>query len=224
MKHLITTHGTRTTWLGFGLLSVALVVASWRGWVPMTMTEVLAFISGVVTVWLVVKENIWNWPIGILNSAFFVAVFWNARLFADMGLQAVYIVLGILGWYWWLKGGKNRTALTITRTSWSTWAVLATLTTLSTYGATLYLRSVNDAAPFWDALTTVLSLVAQYLLTKKKIENWLVWITADVIYIALYFYKDLYLTSGLYIIFLLMCVAGWRAWKKTALKGDGSYD
>lgn len=224
MKHLISTHGTRVPWLGFGLLSVALVVASWRGWVPMTMTEVLAFISGVVTVWLVVKENIWNWPIGILNSAFFVAVFWNARLFADMGLQVVYIVLGILGWYWWLKGGKNRTALTISRTSWLTWAVLATLTTLTTYGATIYLRSVNDAAPFWDALTTVLSLVAQYLLTKKKIENWLVWITADVIYIALYFYKDLYLTSGLYIIFLLMCVAGWRAWKKTALKGDGSHD
>jgi len=86
--------------------------------------------------------------------------------------------------------------------------VLSAIGAASTAGLTLYLRSVHDAAPFWDALTTVLSVIAQYLQTKKVVESWHVWITADVFYIGLYLYKSLALTALLYLIFLIMCIIG----------------
>jgi nicotinamide mononucleotide transporter len=197
------------------LVSLGLLVAAGQQWLPMTLTEVLGFITGAACVWLTVKENVWNWPVGIANSVFFIILFFNARLFADMALQVVYVVLGFLGWYWWLRGGKNKTELPISRASFARLAVLAASVAAGTWGLTLYLRSINDAAPFLDALTTTLSLAAQFLLTRKHIENWLVWITADVIYIGLYAYKSLYLTSILYIIFLTMCVIGLRAWRAT---------
>lgn len=202
-------------WTSFLAVSVALTWAAWRQLLPMTLTEVLAFISGVLCVWLTVKENIWNWPIGILNSAFFAWLFWNSRLFADMSLQGVYIVLGILGWYWWLRGGTGRTALRVSRAGWRTWLMLGGFTVVATWGMTVYLRHVQDAAPFLDAFTTVLSLDAQYLLTKKLLENWYFWITADLIYIGLYNVKHLHLTSVLYVIFLLMCLVGVREWRAT---------
>lgn len=197
------------------LLSLGLIITSLKGWVPLSMTETLAFITGGITVWLTVKENIWNWPIGIANSAFFVILFLEAKLYADMALQVVYIILGFLGWYWWLFGGKNKAKLTIEKTPITTAIILGVVGILGTIGATYYLRSIGDSAPFLDGLTTVLSLIAQYLLTKKYLENWYVWITADVIYIGLYAYKHLYLTSILYAIFLVMCIIGFNEWRAT---------
>jgi len=197
------------------LVSLGLVIASYYHIAPLDMTEVFGFISGGLCVWLTVKENIWNWPIGIANNVFFIVLFWNSHLYADMGLQIVYIVLSVLGWYWWLKGGKGKTELPVSRASVRTLAVLTVLGVVCTYGMMLYLRTISDTAPFLDALTTVMSLIAQYLLTKKYIENWFVWLSADVIYIGLYIYKGLYLTGILYALFFLMCIAGYRAWKKS---------
>jgi nicotinamide mononucleotide transporter len=195
--------------------SVALVAGSWFKWFPISETEALAFITGGVCVWLTVKENIWNWPIGIANSAFFTVLFLHAGLYADTGLQVVYIILGFLGWYWWLYGGKDRSELPIARTNWRTGMVLAFFAVVSVWGMTVYLRTINDTAPFLDALTTVVSLAAQYLLTKKLLENWHLWIAVDVLYVGLYAYKDLYLTSVLYFIFLCMAIAGLKEWKRT---------
>jgi nicotinamide mononucleotide transporter len=143
-----------------------------------------------------------------------VALFLRARLFADMGLQVIYIVLGVLGWYWWLRGGVQRRALHVGHASGATWLVLGVLVTASTAGLTLFLRSVGDIAPFLDALTTTLSLAAQYLLTRKALENWYVWIAADIIYIGLYFAKGLPLTAILYVLLLTLCLAGLRQWRQ----------
>jgi nicotinamide mononucleotide transporter len=160
-----------------------------------------------------VKQNIWSWPIGIANSAFFLALFFSARLFADMGLQVIYIVLGFLGWYWWLRGGEDRTTLRVSHATPVTLLALGLLGAVATAGLTVFLRSIGDAAPFLDALTTVLSLVAQYMLTRKLIENWYVWIAADIIYIGLYSSRGLYLTAALYALFLALCVMGLRGWR-----------
>jgi nicotinamide mononucleotide transporter len=141
-------------------------------------------------------------------------LFLNARLFADSGLQVIYIILGFLGWYWWLYGGEQKTKLKIVNVNSTTVVVLAIITVICTWPLTIYLRSIQDVAPFWDALTTVMSLVAQYLLTKKIMENWYVWISVDVIYILLYGYKNLYLTAFLYLIFLFMCIRGVVEWKQ----------
>lgn len=193
--------------------SAALLLGAWTGALPLGLTETLGFVTGAVGVWLTVKQNIWSWPIGIANSTFFLALFFGARLFADMGLQVIYIILGFLGWYWWLRGGDNRTTLRVSRATPATLIVLGLLGAVATAGLTVFLRSIGDAAPFLDALTTVLSLIAQYMLTRKLVENWYVWITADIIYIGLYCSRGLYLTAALYALFLVLCVMGLRGWR-----------
>ncbi|OJW06569.1 MAG: hypothetical protein BGO39_00565 [Chloroflexi bacterium 54-19] len=196
------------------MASVILVAGALLNIFPYSLTEALGFITGAICVWLTVKQNIWNWPIGIANNLFYIVLFFEARLFADMSLQVVYVVLGGLGWYWWLHGGENRTRLLVAKTGLPHAGVLAAITIVATTGLTIFLQSVNDSAPFLDALTTVLSLVAQYMLTRKLLENWYVWISVDVVYIGLYISRGLFLTGFLYAIFLTMCIVGLNQWRK----------
>jgi nicotinamide mononucleotide transporter len=205
----------RTGYLLGTCLSLALIVGAASHRLPLDLTEVLGFVSGAWCVWLTVKENIWNWPIGLLNSAFFLVLFLRAHLFADSSLQVVYLVLGVLGWYWWLRGGDGQSTLPITRTSVRAALILTGVLIIATMAMTVVLQRIDDAAPFLDALTTVLSLIAQYMLTRKLLENWLVWLTADAIYVGLYIAKGLPLTAILYAIFFAMCVAGLRRWRAT---------
>jgi nicotinamide mononucleotide transporter len=177
-----------------------------------TWLEVVSFVTGALCVWLTVKANVWNFPISLLNVAAFLFVFFNARLFADAGLQVVYFILTIHGWYLWLWGGKDRSRLSISRVGPAEAGIVAAAGLCLTVGLTIYLRTVNDAAPFLDALTTSLSLCAQYLLNRKYVENWLCWIAADLIYIPLYYHKNLYLTSLLYGVFLCMATMGLLHW------------
>lgn len=186
--------------------------------IPFTVIETLGFITGAATVWLTVRQNIWCWPIGIANNIFFIFLFFSSRLYADMGLQVIYIGLSALGWYWWVRGGKNKTQLTVSRISLRHGLLLLFATIIGTYVMKEYLESINDAAPFLDALTTVLSLVAQYLLTRKFLENWYVWMTADILYIYLYITRELYLTGILYILFFIMCIIGMTAWRQSMQK------
>jgi nicotinamide mononucleotide transporter len=204
---------------GVLLGSVALIAGAWSGALPLGLVETFGFVTGAACVWLVVKEHIWNFPLGIANNIFFVALFFGARLYADMALQLVYIVLGVLGWYWWLRGGVGRTELRVTRATPATLLALAAIAAVATAGLTLFLRSVGDAAPFLDALTTTLSLAAQYLLTRKLLENWYVWIAADIIYIGLYIARDLHLTAALYALFLGLCLLGLRRWRRSLTDG-----
>jgi len=179
------------------------------------MIETLGFLSGVVCVWLIVEENVWNWPVGIANNVFYVVVFWRARLFADMSLQFVYIALGVLGLYRWVRGSRGEKALTISRITKSSALLTALFAGACITCLTIYLRRVQDAAPFLDACTAVLSICAQYLLTKKILENWWLWILTDSISVGLYLYKSLTLTALLYLIFLTMCITGLIQWRRT---------
>lgn len=186
------------------------------GW-TLTWTEVLGFATGALCVWLVLRRNIWNFPVGIANNIFFIFLFVGAGLYADAGLQVVYIGLGLLGWYWWLRGGPDHTALTVRRAP--RWIWPAAITAIAAGTLTLHWLLTNhtdSTVAGWDALTTSMSLVAQLMLNRKWIENWIVWIAADVIYIGLYAVKGLYLTSILYAVFLGLCVAGLRTWSAAA--------
>jgi nicotinamide mononucleotide transporter len=183
--------------------------------VPLGLTEVLGFVTGAWCVWLLVEENIWNWPIGIANNAFYVVVFWRARLFADMSLQVVYIVLSIIGWYLWLHGGSGHGRLSVQRTRWREGTLIAVAVVVMTVAGTAFLRTVRDSAPFLDSLTTSISLAAQYMLTRKLIENWHLWIGVDVIYVGLYASRALPLTAVLYAIFLTMCIVGLLEWRRS---------
>lgn len=199
----------------FTIASLTLLAGSWWQVIPFTLTEDLGFITGALSVWLTVVENIWNFPIGIANDVFFFVLFWQAGLFADMGLQVIYVLLGFQGWYLWLRGGKNETALKVSSVSPLELLILPLITIVATTGLTFYLQTMRDSASFLDALTTVLSLVAQYMLNKKFLESWYFWILADLIYIPLYVYERLYLTSVVYVVFLMMCLFGVRAWLRS---------
>lgn len=199
-------------WLLMGGVSALMITATAVGWWQLAWTEVLGFVTGGVCVWLVVREHVWNWPVGLANNVFFFALFAQSRLFADMALQVVYLGLGVWGWAHWLFGGADRTELPISRATRAEWLALAIFLPAGTWGLRALLLVVNGAAPFFDALTTILSLCAQYLLCQKRLENWFFWIAADVIYIPLYFSRGLALTAVLYMVFLAMCCIGLRAW------------
>jgi nicotinamide mononucleotide transporter len=188
----------------------------------MTWAEILGFITGAASVLLAVRESAWNWPVGIANNIFFLILFWKAKLYADAALQIVYVVISIFGWWNWARGGVGHSQLHISRTSKRSVIFLAVVTVMATALLTGLLHRFTDSAvPLWDGLTTALSLTAQYMLSRKLLENWWVWMTADVIYVALYSYKSLYLTGILYAVFFAMCVAGYTGWRKS-LSADGT--
>jgi nicotinamide mononucleotide transporter len=181
----------------------------------MSAVEIAGFVTGALAVWLAVKQSPWTWPVGIANAIFFFVLFWRARLYGDMALQLLFFALCVLGWYRWLFGGAGHTELHVSRLSARGAIGYTTAGIIATAAFAPYLRSVGDAAPGLDALTTVMSVEAQYLMTKKIFEHWYVWIAADVLYVWLYAGRQLYLTSVLYVIFLIMCVVGLAEWRRT---------
>lgn len=193
-------------------VSSMMIVASVFGVWPLGLTEVLGFATGGVCVWLVVREHIWNWPLGLANNAVFFVLFHHAGLFADMGLQVIYFALGACGWWNWKSGSRDGFELKISRITRREKVGLPIFILLGTWGLRELLIAVSGAAPFWDSLTTVLSLAAQYLLCQKRLENWFLWIAADLIYVPLYYSRDLPLIALLYAVFLVMCLYGMRQW------------
>jgi len=192
---------------------VTAVVSAWMVMLGRaTWLEAFSFVTGALCVWLTVKENVWNFPISLANVVAFFFVFARARLFADAGLQAVYFFLTLQGWYLWLYGGVGKTELHISRASKTELAWVCVAGAIMTAGLTIYLRRIEDTLPFWDALTTAISLCAQWLLNRKHLENWHFWIAVDVLYVPMYGYKNLYLTAGLYAVFLVMAIMGLREW------------
>ncbi len=185
------------------------------GQTPTTWVEVFAFLTGALCVWLVAKQHVANWAIGIVNAALFLALFNRAGLFADSALQVVYIALGAYGWWAWLHADhRHRIDLPVSRTTPAQWATLAALGIAGTALLTGYLdHHTSSVVPFWDALTTALSLLATWGQTRKKVESWWIWISADLVYVPLYGYKDLWLTAVLYVGFLALCVKGLREWR-----------
>ncbi|WP_433793145.1 nicotinamide riboside transporter PnuC [Actinoplanes sp. CA-252034] len=193
-------------WLNSPALVAFGVATSWA--------EVLGFLTGLVNVGLLVRRHILNWPVGVLNVLLLMLVFWSAGLYADAGLQIVYVVLGCYGWWAWLYGGADRTRLVVRSTTRAEWLGLAAAGVLLTAGLWLFLdRLTGSTVPLADALTTALSLLATYGQTRKLVESWWIWIVADVIYIPLYGYKGLWLTAILYVAFMILCVLGLRSWR-----------
>lgn len=181
---------------------------------PTSIAELVGFVLGVATVWLVAKNNIWTFPVGIIQAAFFFVLFLEARLYTDTYLQVFFIVVQFIGWAAWLKAGPNRTKLEVGRTPPWLGLILALIVGVFIYAMVPVLHKAHGAYPVADSTTTGLSVAAQLLLTWKFIENWYLWIVADIIYIPVYFLKHLYFTSILYIIFMAICIIGLRHWRR----------
>jgi nicotinamide mononucleotide transporter len=182
--------------------------------------EIFAAVVGALSVWLSVRQNILSWPTAIVNVVLYTIVFYQAKLYADMGLQVVYAILSIYGWYEWLYGGEGHTTLHVSRTSPS----LALRLALIAVGGAVFLgtllhRTTDAALPYMDSALTSASLVAQWMMTRKKLENWLVWITVDVLYVGMFVYKHLYITAALYTVFLGLAVRGYIDWRRSMTSG-----
>ncbi|WP_432544529.1 nicotinamide riboside transporter PnuC [Kineococcus sp. SYSU DK002] len=182
---------------------------------PTTWAEVLGFVTGAVCVWFVARQNVWNWPLGIANNLLWIVLFASVGLYADSGLQVVYVVLAVWGWYQWLRGGDSRSGLVVTRTTARQWRGLLVAGAVGGAGLVLYLdHFTGSTVPLADAATTTLSLLATWGQCRKKVESWWLWITADVVYVPLYLHKGLTLTAVLYVGFLVLCVKGLLAWRR----------
>jgi len=184
------------------------------------LLELLAVLFGIVSVWLSTREHIASWPTAIVNVSLYFVVFREARLYADMGLQVFYFGLSWYGWYQWKFGGTGRTELPVSRT---TARVAATLVPIGLAGAGalgLILSRTTDASlPWVDSAVSVTSLLAQWMMTRKLLETWLVWIAVDVVYVGMFLYKELFLTAGLYAAFLLLAVKGYLDWRRSYAAG-----
>jgi nicotinamide mononucleotide transporter len=175
--------------------------------------ELVATAFGLACVWLYVRQSIWSWPAGLVQVVLFAWVFYQARLYSDFLLHLVYIVLQIYGWHHWAARGAPLPHLPIARLTpqrCAMWGAIALLGSLA-LGGTMH-RFADASLPYWDASIAAMSLVAQYLLARKILENWLLWIAVDIVAIGVYLAKGLYVTSGLYAVFLCMATAGWMAW------------
>ena len=178
--------------------------------------EWLASALGVGTVYFLIRQNIWAWPIGIAMVSLYAWIFFDAKLYSDFGLQIFFIILQAYGWWFWLAHRDKADAAS--KAPIQTLSLRARLLWLlaglaATYGIGTAMATYTDAAlPYWDALTTSFSVVAQILLARKYLENWIVWIGVDVFAVGIYFYKGLTVTSGLYIVFLGMAIWGLVTW------------
>ncbi|MGC2694716.1 MAG: nicotinamide riboside transporter PnuC [Candidatus Angelobacter sp.] len=190
------------------------------GFVARNWQELAGFLTGALCVWLLVKQNIWNWPIGIANNIVYVIVFYKSGLYADSGLQFVYMSIAFYGWWNWLHGGDNHSKLQAHHTSPAGMLGYLAIAIATTSALYWLLRHTPSTVPLADGLTTALFLTAQYMMSRKVVENWWFWIIGDVLVIALYNYKHLYLTAGLYLVFTLMSIIGLLEWQKASSRAE----
>ncbi len=177
--------------------------------------ENLGIATTLICVWLNTKQNIWGWPWAIVASIIYGIVYYEAKLYSDMELQLIFILISAYGWWQWVYGGPNKNELKVTKTPTKYYLFLVPIVILFACASGYLHKKYTDASlPYFDSTLTALSLAAQWLMARKYIENWLLWIAVNIGYIFLYFNKSLLGTAGLYILLLLLAIKGFFEWKK----------
>jgi len=187
-------------------------------WAFSNKTELAGTLFGLFSVWFSIKQSLITWPTGILTSLLYIIVFLEAKFYAGMALQLYYLIISIYGWWNWIYGGKSdsgKSKLLVSRTRRILWINLFCLNLLLTFLIYYLLSRYTDSPiPFGDAFTTSLSIFATWMLARKKIEHWLIWIFVDLVSASLYFYRGLYLTVFLFVVYTVMAIAGFYEWQK----------
>ena len=187
------------------------------------LIEVFGTITGLLYLYFSIKQNIWLWPLGLVTSILYVYVFFITRFYADMGLNVYYVFISIYGWYNWLYGGESRQKNTLDVSSVSyKLAIFLVILTIGIYWIlVLALKKLPEMLDikvsellYWDAFTTAASIVATWMLARKIIEHWLVWIVVDAVSLGLYLYKGMYPTVILFLVYTIMAIKGYIEWKK----------
>lgn len=182
----------------------------------MTTVELIASVFLLACVILSARQNIWTWPLGIIGVSIFFYICYESLLYADMGLQVIFLIQSIYGWYFWVHGKPEDEGDVPIRKLQFKEQLIAGLVILGLIGVIGYASDVytETDVPYLDAMVASISLVANILLARKVLDNWTLWIIADIFYIGLFYYKGLYVTSGLYVIFLGIAISGLLQWQK----------
>lgn len=183
-----------------------------------TRLELLGFVLALVMVVCNIRVNPWAWPLAIVSSLVYAMVFWQSKLYGESGLQLFFVVMALWGWSQWLRGASlPGQALVVRRLNLSArgW-LLASFLALWLALAQLLDRGTDSDVPWWDAATTAGSIVGTWLLGRKHVENWPVWVAVNAVSIGLFIHKGLWLTCVLYAVFLLLALVGWRTWHRLA--------
>jgi len=172
--------------------------------------------TGILCVWLAAKNNIWNWPIAIISVLIYIFIFFESKLYADMGLQMYFFLMNIYGWYYWSKQKENptkeRPIASITKKEIMLSCIGVVVFTMA-LGFLLH-KNTDASFPFIDSFCTAVSLIGQIFLARRVIQNWLIWIFVDIVYVGVYFSKDLYATGIMYVLYIGIATMGYLDWRK----------
>jgi len=199
-------------------------------WLSNNWIEIFGAVTGIIYVFLEIRQNLWLWPVGIVTSGVYIWVFFNSKIYADMGLQGYYLVISILGWYWWVKGAGHRAQgtghraqgseqnkmLLVSRLKLKTGAILAVIFIVLYFIMWFVLSRLTDSpVPEWDSFITALSVIATWMLARKIYEHWFLWIVVNSVSALLFVTRGLYPTVVLYAVYGIMSVVGLKEWKRT---------
>lgn len=178
--------------------------------------EVIGAILGFIYIFFSIKKSLWLWPLGLLASIFYIFVYLFSKLYAEMALQMYYVVVSIYGWLHWIFAKNvNKEELPVSKLNLKNLFIYTFASIIIELVIYLILKNFTDSPiPFWDSLVTTLSIIGTWMLAKKILENWIIWIVADALCIVIYIYKDLYPTAVLFLVYTFMAVIGYKNWKK----------
>jgi nicotinamide mononucleotide transporter len=183
-------------------------------WHQQSVLELIGVITGLLCVYLAAKNVIWNWPFAIISVAIYIFIFYDSHLFADMGLQFYFLITNIYGWYFWSQkpATDEKTPVIRIKRNEILLAILAVVVFTYLLGSVLKLTTASY--PFIDSFCTACSLVAQLFLARKVLENWLIWVFVDIIYVGVYTFKGLHATAVMYAIYVGIALYGYIDWKR----------
>ncbi|WP_299470033.1 nicotinamide riboside transporter PnuC [Mucilaginibacter sp.] len=183
-------------------------------WQHQNLLEVIGVITGLLCVYLAAKNNTWNWPFAIISVVIYIFIFFEAHLFADMGLQVYFLAMNIYGWYYWSQKPATEKKAPVARITKKEIILSAIAVVVFTFILGSLLKYTTASYPYLDSFCTACSLVAQVFLARKVLENWLIWIFVDIIYVGIYLFKDLHLTAVMYAIYIGIALMGYIDWRK----------
>ena len=197
-------------------LSLGEAISDWLK--SQNLLETSGVITGILCVYLAAKNRIWSWPFAIISVIIYIFIFWNSKLYADMGLQVYFLIMNFYGWYFWSQRNENEKTPVSSITARE--VILSIIGIIGfTIGLGFFLYKGTDASfPFLDSFCTACSIVAQVFLARKVMENWLIWIFVDVIYVGVYMVKDLHLTAGMYALYIYIAAMGYIEWRRKFLQ------
>jgi nicotinamide mononucleotide transporter len=187
-------------------------------WIVKNYIEIIGVITGILYIIFSVKQKVICWPFGIVNSALYIIIYNGNKLYANSVLQAYYLIMGVYGWYYWMKGSKSingeKEGSSVRRISLKNILIITILGVFVLLAINYLLVYFKDQDSLLDSFTTMLSFIATWMLTKKYIENWILWIIIDTISVGWYLSMRMYPTAGLYLVFTILAIFGYLEWKK----------